>query len=383
MTSIREFTNHNKIITPIYIDVDSDYFLHLQQLFKDIRKDLVSKNIDSCYIDILDEYQSILISTLQKYFEGDLLAAQQNVDTLIKEMIAVDDAFAVSKINNSISFYDADNIISEKTFQGNKQEFFRARVSNGFTEYKKMEMLHIPFNQRHLISTQRFSVPGLPCLYLGTTSYCCWLEVGTPADDNFNVSPIYIDDNFKILNLTVNSFVLQLISNTTENENILKSTFKLWLLTLASSYKVRQNARTFKTEYIIPQLLMLSCKKNGLNGVAYFSKQVKNDRFAYKICVNLALFSEYNGEKKLSDMCRKIEIANSFNYAMYKQLLPSLKYKQHQLNIENTKYITNIGDYRRQFPYGETEFYCFDRYLFAHLHTEMGCVDVEQINQEE
>lgn len=62
-------------------------------------------------------------------------------------------------------------------------------------------MLHIPFNKRELIKTQRFSISGVPCLYLGTTSYVCWLEMNKPRDSEFNVSSYKIPGQLKILNL--------------------------------------------------------------------------------------------------------------------------------------------------------------------------------------
>ena len=47
------------------------------------------------------------------------------------------------------------------------------------------------------------SIPGIPSLYLGNTSYACWLELGCPAEYKFNVSPVLLDGTQKILNLAV------------------------------------------------------------------------------------------------------------------------------------------------------------------------------------
>jgi hypothetical protein len=54
-----------------------------------------------------------------------------------------------------------------------------------------------------------------------------------------------------------------------------------------------------------------------------------------------------------------------FNYSFFKQLQPSLTYKEYPLRVVNTGLITNIGDYDRQFPYRKTKFYEFDKFLFA------------------
>lgn len=56
---------------------------------------------------------------------------------------------------------------------------------------------------------------------------------------------------------------------------------------------------------------------------------------------------------------------DSFNYALYKQLMPSLKSKDYNLRAVNTSFRTNIGSYDRQYPYRKTDFFDFDRFLFA------------------
>ena len=83
--------------------------------------------------------------------------------------------------------------VINNTVNGTRIEFFRARTSDKFCVFNREEMLHIPFDLRERVSSTRFSIPGLPCLYLATTTYCCWLELRTPPDYQFNVSPVRIN----------------------------------------------------------------------------------------------------------------------------------------------------------------------------------------------
>ena len=92
---------------------------------------------------------------------------------------------------------------------------------------------------------------------------------------------------------------------------------------------------------------------------------MKNDLFATVSAINVALISKFNEDSDYSDYCENIEIDSSFNFQMFKQLLPSLKYKEYRLRIDNSIFINSIGDFDRQFPYRETQFYDFDKYLFA------------------
>lgn len=365
-------------ITPIQIQHDDEYKSHLSELYTDIQKDLLKNNAPESFVVCIEHYAKAILNAVEYQYTGNVAAAQLEMDQLLDDLLAEDTGVAVSAIKNSISFLDVDDALSGGE---NDIQFFRARTSDNFIVYDREDMLHIPFDKRYLVSTERFSIPGLPCLYLGTSSYGCWLEIGAPADSCFNVSAIELDNENRILNLTVTSEMLEYcIEKQIAGEDTVLSLFKLWLLTIATSYKVNQDKRSFKSEYVIPQLLMLSCKKKNLYGTAYYSKQLKDDRFANRVSVNLAIIADYHGESKLSSICKRIKLSRSYNYAMFKNLMASLKYRQIYLNVDNSRYIVNIGDFERQVPYRETEFYEFDMYLFAQLEKERQYIDVDEIN---
>ena len=133
------------------------------------------------------------------------------------------------------------------------------------------------------------------------------------------------------------------------------------MLTIASSFRIKEEGRCFRSEYIVPQLIMMSCKKIGLDGIAYFSTRVSDVAFA-RCTINLALFVEYEDEG--SSLVRHMKIGDPTNYFLYKQLLPSIKQSDYELASINHPFITNIGKYENQHPYQETEFFEFDKYLF-------------------
>lgn len=64
-------------------------------------------------------------------------------------------------------------------YGGIERSLYRVRYSDA-NIFNRNEMFHIPFQLRHLVSTQRYSIAGVPCLYLGTSLYVCWQEMGTP-----------------------------------------------------------------------------------------------------------------------------------------------------------------------------------------------------------
>src|SRR5699024_9298261 len=57
---------------------------------------------------------------------------------------------------------------------------FRGRNCNSFLSH--WDMFHIPFNRRFLIGNQRYSLVGQPLLYLATSPYCVFKELGGTED---------------------------------------------------------------------------------------------------------------------------------------------------------------------------------------------------------
>ena len=133
---------------------------------------------------------------------------------------------------------------------------------------------------------------------------------------------------------------------------------------IATSYKVEEENRTFRSEYIVSQSIMLACKRLGLNGIVYFSKRVEADSFAYA-AINLALFADYNRHREYGEICEHLKIDQPMNYQLFRQLSQSAIYQKYELRLATSPYITNIGDFNRQYGYRETMFYRFDEHLFA------------------
>lgn len=373
-------------ISPQRIEDENQYKEQLVAWMNSLEEGFRKKAVDSQYVDTIIELRTAIVDILDKYHAGNIGDAYENMKSIISTMMRKSVGIAVSSIQKSFSFNEVEDVLND-SIQNTQIEFFRARTSDKYCVFDRKEMLHISFDMRGRVPSARFSIPGLPCLYLATTSYCCWLELRTPADHQFNVSPVRINQGRKILNLTMSADLFEHIAMLTETDKTANQytieALKLWILSYASSFKISADNRSFKEEYIIPQLIMLVSKDLGLDGVSYYSKQVEDDRFAHMLSVNLALFARYNGEKRFSEICKDIEIAPSYNYAMFKQLGRSEKYKidNIELHIRNSRYPKLIGGFDRQNEYQFTEFYDFDRYLFSHIASEMKKVDVDEENK--
>lgn len=160
---------------------------------------------------------------------------------------------------------------------------YKCRENSRLFHLSKDEMFHIPFEKRDLVGNQRYSLSGLPCLYLGGSSYICWEELGRK---DFNTS------NYCGYSLTedVNVFDLLLPVAITNQHQIRRA-----VLTLACSLAAKRDS-LFKPEYILPQCVLhslihrsfynhtLFCVKyyscHLLNGDAdYFENDFDNDNY--------------------------------------------------------------------------------------------------------
>ncbi len=182
---------------------------------------------------------------------------------------------------------------------------FRVRKSESILKNRK-ELFHIPFSQRHLVSAQRFSVSGLPCLYLGTSIFVCWQEMGKPDFDKLYISSFITDDEssqIRILDLGYNltsalrstpsehSFLFEPerideynnedYSDFPDPINDKVSKLIAWPLVLACNYTKEHEHANFHKEYIIPNLLMqwISSDSNkDISGISYRSTKILNQK---------------------------------------------------------------------------------------------------------
>lgn len=331
---------------PFVIDKDIKYYSDLEERYELLIKRAKECGADKESIEILNEYTDGVLDSIQKYYDGDIVSAQNRIKKLIKGCI---DTPSFIKNISKANLYSIG--------EDNELPFFRARTSNKFQDFSPEEMLALPKKLRGKTGSYRFSIPGLPCLYLSNSSYGCWLEMGRPSEHDFNVSPVLIDDQLKLLNLSLMTDSLSQLKDSDHDW------YKLFTLKIATSYVIKEENRTFKSEYIVSQLIMLSCKKLGLDGVAYYSKRVSDEAFA-RCAINLALFAPYD-KGEYSSLYEKIKINSSYNYSLFKQLCFSSKNVPNGVSVQfvSSDPPISIGDYKHQYSYSETSFHEFDEYL--------------------
>ena len=180
---------------------------------------------------------------------------------------------------------------------GLHKPFYRARIGTN-QPYSKGQMFHLPFSKREFASTQRFSIPGLPCLYLSNSIYVCWEELDRPFINTLHVSRFQQENlNLKILDMSLNVAEIKLrirlnsekeIQNRDNYDYLILFFLISWPLNFICSLIVTNKNAPFKHEYIFPQFLLqwVTFEKD-VDGIKYFSvKSNSNNKDDYPQFMN-------------------------------------------------------------------------------------------------
>lgn len=194
----------------------------------------------------------------------------------------------------------------------NLHQLYRMRIKkeyNSFEKFDKKNMFHIPFSMRYLASRQRYSLPGMPCLYLGGSLYVCWEEMGQPMFDSICFSRFKPSDN---KNLRLLDFgyrpgqIGSLIESTkdscyTKNSddfNFVCAQGITWPLLAACSFINAKREAPFIPEYIVPQMILQwIVETNKFDGIRYFSVLIENDISNPKMACNYVFPAIENDRK--------------------------------------------------------------------------------------
>lgn len=172
---------------------------------------------------------------------------------------------------------DITNIFGKDTLK-----LYRARVETK-ENISREDIFHIPLELRMKSSSYRYSIPGYPCIYLSTSAYACWEELGRPDLDTLIVSQFSLNRTSNQLSIHVVDFGMspQYLSYLLKDERLygehyIINYFVFWPLLALCSIIVAHRENPLKPEYIIPQLMLQWIRNefeqsNELYGIRYFS----------------------------------------------------------------------------------------------------------------
>lgn len=361
----------NNFNLPIKIDTDFQYLSELRVKLNDYLDNIRNRrHIDGSTFNRAAENVNYILNAMNSYYNADIAAAKSEIGKILRSYKG--NTYIISDLDNSPALRGFTRIYTTKeniNISNAPISFFKGRV--GINNYQRNEFLHIPFNKRGNVSTQRFSIAGVPCMYFGATSYVCWLELGKPADREFSIASYKVPRNIKILNLAFTQMSINAISNFQELIPYAQTLVGLFPLVIATSFKVKEENRTFRSEYIISQLIMQCLAEFEIEGVAYISKQVDNDSNNYPFCVNMAVPMKSDSDDEFfSDLANNLPLTMPLNFAEYKNLrekpFSSTNYQSYA-NLFN-KYAHTVTYIGKNIQYAKLEFSELDNYLVNEDH---------------
>lgn len=247
------------------------------------------KDVFMNYVDEIKEIQSNIPQKYNLIGDTDLLNITRLSDAILNSLNQYYQGFPNTSydiLEEAINSYITpkgyfDHILTLQDQIINK--LYKMRVGTNHT-YSSNEMFHIPFEMRGLVKTNRYSIPGLPCVYLGGSPLTCWEELNKP-DLNTVQTSLFVVQDVSYLDFStppgaiIDSLTLQHIFNGLSDMeqiyNELVSYVVLWPLMAACSIRVKNPNDSFKPEYIIPQLLLQWIRHSSFDGICYFSTKVK------------------------------------------------------------------------------------------------------------
>lgn len=155
---------------------------------------------------------------------------------------------------------------------------YRMRPTEKYELFEEDGLSHIPFNLAHNTSNERYSICGLPSLYLASSVYDCWMEMNCPRIETVNVALFKPQKDIKFLDLCYPD----------EHEVYDEKRIMLLPVIVACDMLVKYPEANYKYEYTIPQLI-LECIVKYRNketqgqalGIRYISNKRKIAKLAY------------------------------------------------------------------------------------------------------
>lgn len=242
-----------------------------KQLYSKIRPAIEENSMASITIRLSHIYELMMSVLKRDYFKErfgkmpkeytDLIKIYESLIDVVKFVESGERASAYQALYNLYFKEDSRNRLNICKVNA-ETAFYRMRRADNYTQYTKNsndEMFHIPFNLRHLVDNERYSITGFPTFYLSASVYGCWEECQRCNLDFSNVALFKSTRELTFLDMVPPN----------ENKSVTYESLLGLPLILASRLKVIHKDGKFVPEYIISQLAMeclISARKESEEG---------------------------------------------------------------------------------------------------------------------
>lgn len=282
------FLHEEELKIPIEYDDNIGFLCEMENIISRYIEVLKRYEFDNDSITKVNSFKMYCMEGLKCYYRGQHAKGYQKFKTALKHLT----------IKEGLVTKTLDEI-----------EFFRARIHKNLEDdYSEREMNYIPFSKRGIVKSERYSFPGLPCLYLGASVYACWYELGKPNLDEIQVARISLKKGAKINVLDLTN-IPSVVYKKKLSDDELREYVLFWPILAMCSVKVNNHNSNFKPEYIFPQFLMEyissgEIQNENVIGIKYPSVKVMSHHFdenAWKLYTNYVFPTTMDIDKDVDD----------------------------------------------------------------------------------
>lgn len=189
--------------------------------------------------NLVERIIEVHLRILQYGYKGDLFYAYK----LLYQLLSCQNSkLSQYLIESYINYMDSDLIIGEK--------YYRIRVEEIGKNVDNCS--HVPYNARGRVDSNRFSIQGLPCLYLANSITTADKETHELEDGKQKWYSEFVPiKNFSVTDLRFRGLKIS-------SDIDIYDAFKLLItfpMRLLCSLKVKDDSQKFHEEYLFPQLL--------------------------------------------------------------------------------------------------------------------------------
>lgn len=351
-------------------DIDNEYFDRvigdLDTVLLDIPLKAFEKYFPKALEERLEKCSDDILRCLKSLPDGHLPFQHYTKENLEETVHTL-----IRGINKSVEWYYKGAIgQASKTFEATlkeidynmliplgtvpvNQDFYRTRLS--VSMLGRNDLFHNPFQNRHLVNTTRYSIPGLPALYLGSSAYVCWEEYNRPPVKDLFFSRFTNIQPLKTVKIQrIGDFLMETKNDASgERMQKLMRYLALFPLSIACSIKTKESAGAFRPEYIIPQLLLQYVTADeDIAGVMFPSTKVDYNKIsevpAYNYVFPVKKLSESGFCSTLCELFSltnptSIELEALLHHSDIRPMLPEEFLSNSQITIlenEPTSYVT-------------------------------------------
>lgn len=285
--SLVAFLEHEDVKYPKVRPANISFQEYVNRIFKDYVTKVKS------YADSLNTILGLEVESKLAFINSQMICIENALDKYLNGQPASAYGYLAKWMD------DEDNFNEYKILQPNFAQYedkvmhlYRIRKENENTKEisEPKHLFHVPFEDRHKIKRYRFSIPGYPCLYAGSSIYACYQELDCESLSNvYSILLKPTEQNIKILDFGITpkriAYCIKTmlrdgkinILQTEPNRRDIRARILMWPMQVVSMLKVLYKEAPFVPEYIIPQLILQYIQDNNFNnnknifGIRYYS----------------------------------------------------------------------------------------------------------------